>query len=289
MYRSLSFGSDGNTIAVPGSGVYEYINNTWQSKGSLLPAIVNLSIIKISSDNNTVISYSEFNNEVKTFKWVNNAWISTGIITNDSLPIRQAELSRDGNTISVAYYEAENIYIYIWDGSSWVYNSIITYPIIYEVQSKLSPDGKTITIGGIFSTMLDEDGNIYVIPCNIKVYTRSDNNAVWVQKGSTIITDPELQYVDVSGDGNTIITGNDYRQYGAGKVILYKWDVNNWVKSTQEISTDIPSGLSSIYRLPVEIDSNGTTFVVGEYINKGPDTAVETRPRRGKLRVYTLQ
>ena len=96
----------------------------------------------------------------------------------------------------------------------------------------ISADGNTVVAGS-------PSGEGYV-----KVYDYDLQNAVWIQRGQNIVSDPNERFgisVDITADGNTVIVGASHHN-GAGnsrgKVQVYEWDAQNtvWEQRGQTIS-----------------------------------------------------
>ena len=177
--------------------------------------------------------------------------IGNDIVTGERFDLIIKVAKENGNVVAIS--ENENkVTVFEYDGSSW--------------NIRGSPFENTLTAGDSFGfrISLNSDGNVIAMIGNyeqeVVVYRWDGVN--WSLVGSPSDFSSELLYVvdiDISGDGNTIVIG-DEGPVGDGKVLIYDFNGTNWVIRGSPILGTI--GSSELLGVTLSIVPDGNTFAV---------------------------
>lgn len=287
---SASISGDGKTIIIGGikdnsdagaSWVYTYngsnfvevsklvgtgaIGKAMQGYSSSLSNDGKVAVIGGPKDNNNlgatwVYSYNG-NNFIQIKKIVVTSAIGTDIQQG-----RSVSVSGDGNTIIIgAIYDNRfegAAWIYTYNGSNFVYlNKLIGSGAIngaLQGQSvNLSDNGKIAIVGG-----RDDNTSIGAV----WVYTYNGNNFVQLTKliSTNVIGLSVYQgySVDISGDGNTIITGGFGDNFFTGASWVYTYNGSNFIES-QKIIGKGPGLSISQQGVSVSLSFDGKVALIG--------------------------
>ncbi|MCP4131131.1 MAG: hypothetical protein GY754_09140, partial [bacterium] len=179
---------------------------------------------------------------------------------------RVTAISADGNTVVAGSniddtngFESGCIYIYQWDGLLWNETKITasdgTAGDKFGSSASISADGNTIVTG---ATMDDENGeysgSIYVYQWDGSLWSETKIMASNGAESFMLGTD-----VNVSADGNTIVTGLPLAS-STGSVFIYKWNGSIWnetiIKPFDGVNLDL-------FGAALTVSADGNTVVAG--------------------------
>ncbi len=235
----------------------------------------------ISSDGNKILIGSPYDDDAGTttgsvyyYKWVDPDWVETKITASDMSESQgfgiSVDMSHDGQTLLIGAHiddsvanNAGAVYVYKWDGSQWGETKI--------QPAQLSEDdrfGRTVAIS--------QDGNRFVASAwgddengtNAgSIYVYDWNGTDW--SGKKIIAsegDKEDWFgytVDISWDGDTIISGAIYDEQGgddAGAVYIFERNGTEWLEKKL---LPVNSSVGESFGSSISINSDGNVFAVG--------------------------
>jgi len=173
-------------------------------------------------------------------------------------------LSSDGNTALVGAPNKTTgtgaAYVFTRSGSTWTQQKELTatggaHGDLFGTAVGLSSDGNTAAISAPGKST--KAGTVYV-------FTRS--GSTWTQATSVVPSDAasNAQFgnaVSVSGDGGTIMVGDDQKASKAGAVYVFTGSGSTW---TQQTKLTISTGVANdMFGSAVSLDNNGMIALVG--------------------------
>ncbi len=296
--QSVSISADGNTAIVGGyedaSGtgaawIYVRSAGAWAQQGSKLVgsgaigAAFQGASVSISADGNTAIVGGYDDNSGAGAAWVYTrsagVWAQQGAklvgsgATGNATQGASVSISADGNTAVVGGYSDNSgsgaIWIFTRSAGAWAQqgsklvgtgatgNAGLGYSV------SVSADGKTVIGGG--TTDNSSAGAVWI-------YTVTAG--VWSQQGSKLVgtgaTGAALQgySVALSADGNFAIVGGDEDNSDAGAAWIYSRSAGAWAQVGTKL-TGTGGTAAAFQGSAVSISADGTTAIVGGYVNNG--------------------
>jgi len=309
---SVSLSSDGRRLAVgatdndangSNSGqvqIFEYVNNSWVQLGNDIngKALGDKSGTSVSlSSAGSVVAIGAYKNDgggsdsghVRLFEYNindNNLWVQLGDDINGENASDESgvsvSLSDNGLTVAIGASQSDgngsesgHVRIYKYDGNNW---SQIGDDIDGEasgdrfgIDVSLSADGTILAVG---ANKNDGNGSS---SGHVRIYNYDDTNG-WVKIGNDIDGEAELDEagisVDLSADGSVVAVGahaNDENGDRAGHVKMYQLDggSDTWTQLGNDIEGENTFDESGY---DVKLSSDGSTVVVGAYLNDGSGT-----------------
>lgn len=295
--NTLAVGAHWNDAAATDAGqvkIYSWNGSNWVQKGGNLNGDASADAfgyqLDLNSDGNTIIIGALDNDntngsdagQVKVFEWNGTAWIQKGGDILGENPDDSAgssvAINDAGDLIAVGSNEnddngsnAGHVRIFEWNGTAWN-------------QVGAAIEGETANERSGTSVALDALGNTVAIGANfneengpstgqVQVFERDGSNQ-WIQKGTDLNGELDGQLgisVDLSDDGNTLVTG-EYR-YGPstdpiiGRVTVYNFGTTDWMLKGSPIigdgeGIDPNQGFYQFGR-SVKISANGNIVGIG--------------------------
>lgn len=159
-------GAPGYVINLGGVRIYEYIDNNWISRGSILGNSSSDRFghsVDISADGSTISVGASTGNYLKVYRWNGSSYTQLGSQINLS-NINTHTISRDGNVVALVSSNVFVSYEYKGSSSGWVLvGSSTNLSILNSVA--LSADGKT-AITGLIGTPYFNKGSVYAYRTN---------------------------------------------------------------------------------------------------------------------------
>ena len=244
--------------------------------------------LDISKDGNSIIIGARMSGTITVFKWNNiiNNWEQKGQSIIGDFYFRtgyKVGIANDGDVIAISeinYSEDITTYDRIGKITCYKYESInnnweiLGNPIVgdffnsqYGLEIKLSKNNLRLAIKA--GNNPDNDFLESVI-----VYEFNNNNNDWEKIGNTIFAkNPFSRFansMDISNDGNILAIGAwsyddlDNNNRNLGRVIVYKYDSNEWSKLGNEIIGDIPY---EEIGYPVSLSGDGKLLAISSPAN----------------------
>ncbi|AFL81152.1 hypothetical protein Aeqsu_1669 [Aequorivita sublithincola DSM 14238] len=270
--RWASLSADGNTVAVgaqynddAGSNagqvrVFTYNGTSWSQKGLDIngeAAEDHSSRVSLSADGNTMAIGAPLNDDtgngsgnVRVFVFDGTNWVQRGVNIPSETPNDQSggavSMSADGNRVAIGSIDSRTqglntgqVRVFGWNGSAWaklgsnINGEAMDDQFGYSV--KLSADGNTFVAGALYADPISNGNG------EVSIY--EFNGTDWVAKGDDI---PGEQTngnfglsVDISADGNTIISAESEFKNGNGDRIgrarIFSWNGTQWVQKGSSI------------------------------------------------------
>ncbi len=237
--------------------------------------------VAISADGNTAIAGGYEDNTATGAAWIysrtGNAWTQQGKLvgTGGAGPMQQGfsvAISADGNTAAVGGIGDNSgvgaTWIYVRNGSTWSQQSskiVGTGNVGISNQGRsvaLSADGNTLAVGGM------ADNNYMGA---VWVFTRNGNN--WTQQGSKLVGTGAVgplsvqgSSVDLSADGNTLITGGSQDNNDEGAAWIFTRSGNVWTQQGNKIKGNDNTGAAR-QGVSVAISADGNTAIMGGWLD----------------------
>ncbi|MCR9290963.1 MAG: T9SS type A sorting domain-containing protein [Bacteroidetes bacterium] len=311
--HAVSLSSDGNIIAISGSGssngpvtgkvkVFEWLGDTWVQQGSDIQgeAIGDWfgHSLALSSDGSHVVTGGIYNDgngtdvgHVRVHTYSNGNWVQVGNDidgeqTNDFFGI-SVDISSNGNRIAIgasnsdgSEIESGTVKIFEWMNNTWTQmgNNIdgeASYDL-FGADLSLSSDGTRVAVGAI-----NNDGSgTFLGHVRVLEWINGDWQQVGVDIDGTTIGTWFGGSVSLSADGNRLVVGaalNDMAYEDAGQVKIFDWINSAWVPSGISIEGEQAMGWLGI---ETDISADGERIIVAarNYVDVGND--------QGKVRVY---
>jgi len=298
--------NDGNAVDDGHARVYQLnASNQWIQKGVDINSGVSSNdesgtSVAISDDGNTVAIGARYNSNsgggggagrVTIYRFISGAWILKGMpifgLNAFDYSGTSVDMTGDGNTViigapSYASFSG-NARVYSYSGGAW---SQIGSSIAGEATGdhfgysvSIANNGNTIAVGAY-----QNDGN-GANAGHVRAFTFSGGN--WVQKGIDIdgdAADDRMGFsVDISDDGNTLVTGatqNTSGVYQEGQVRVYNFSGGTWNQMGVEI---VGESLVDWFGWSVSISGDATIIAAGSIRNDGIGNAF---PDQGHVRVF---
>jgi hypothetical protein len=296
---SVGLSADGNTAIVGGfadnnhqgaAWVYTRVGGVWSQQGNKLLGIGNAGqarqgiAVCLSGDGNTAMVGGYSDNNYEGAVWVytreggvwsqqGNKLIGLGNI-GSAWQGNAVSLSADGNTALIGGYGDDDsqgaIWVYTRAGGIWsqqgnkLVGSNHIGAAVQGISVSISADGNTAIAGGY-----GDNGNRGAA----WIYTRANN--VWTQQGNKLVGLGDvglgLQGVSVSlsADGNKAIVGGYRDDGGRGAIWVYQRTGNSWTQQGSKLTGIGSTSGGGWQGYSVGLSANGSTAVVGGYIDNG--------------------
>lgn len=308
---SVSLSSDGNTVLIGGyrndgfagaAWVFTRNGEVWSQQGNALVGKGAAGVasqgysVSLSSEGNTALVGGIGDSGNAGAAWVfsrnGGVWdeegaklVGTGA-TGRSLQGSAVSLSSDGNTAIVGAPTDNNntgaAWIFTRNGSGWVQQGSKLVgmgsdgrPVYQGCSVSVSADGNTAIVGGYH-----DDGGVGAA----WIFTR--NGTVWSQQGCKLVGKEAAGYalqgvsVALSSDGNTAIVGGWSDNNGMGAAWVFVRIGSVWSQQdTKLVGSGVAGGAAQ--GSSVSISSNGTTALVGGYLDSSGTGAVWVFRRSG--------
>jgi hypothetical protein len=212
---------------------------------------------------------------VQVFDWNGTNWVQVannilGDAAQDRLGENDLELDDEGNTLIVGSKQdgsgsvGGQVDVYYLNGNNWSTKGSVFQGVnsTSEMGSgvSISADGNTIA----FSEMgYDNPSPSVADSGRVRAFTWS--GSAWVQKGSDIIGAANEKIgstVNMTPDGNYIITSNHDVSSGNGKVWVYAWDGSAWQLRYSQTGTG-----ADYLGYDTNISDDGNVIAIGEFTN----------------------
>lgn len=227
--------------------IFEWSGTNWTQKGSLLTGDVagdNLGQSVAINDGGNIIalgapgflSSPAIAGYAKIFQWNGTDWIQMGsnIIgtTSDDSYGKSITINASGSILAISaepFFDTSYVRVFEWNGSTWnqLGNDILGTATQdgFGRTISLNATGTVLTVG---ATNFDGPDNMNGL---LRVYEW--NGTSWVQKGSDLIGDNELDNfgagVTINDDGTIIAAGARATLNGsAGYVKIFEWNGTDW-------------------------------------------------------------
>ncbi|MFT6921228.1 MAG: hypothetical protein ACJA1C_000222 [Crocinitomicaceae bacterium] len=217
----------------------------------------------------------------RIFQWNGTSWTQIGTdIDGESegdLSGNSVRLNAAGTIVAIGATGNEvngpnsgHVRIYEWNGSEWLQKGIDLDGLAFDRfgnSVSLDETGTTLSAGANGSTFIGYT----------KVYYWNGNN--WIQKGTTIIGDTDLDFSGFAGslnnDGNSIAIGAFGNNNGYARV--YSFDGTDWVQQGSDI---LGEAEFDQFGTSISLSGNGTIVAIGGQFNDGNGN------NSGHVRVY---
>ncbi len=233
--------------------------------------------VAISADGNTAVVGGTNDNGGQGAAWIytcsGGVWtqqgaklVGTGNIGAASQGTSVA-ISADGNSVIIGGTEDNNeqgaAWIFTRSGGIWTQQGaklVGTDNIGAALQGysvAISADGNTAVVGGEYDD--SRQGAVWI-------FTR--NGGVWTQQGTKLVGTDVLYFanqgysVAISADGNTVISGGQADNAGAGAVWVFTRSGNTWSQQGAKLMATDNSGVA-LQGTSVAISADGNTAIVG--------------------------
>ena len=211
---------------------------------------------------------------VQVFDWNGTNWVQVGNnilgdAAQDQFGKNDLELDDEGNTLIVGSKEdgagsvGGQVDVYYLNGATWsIKGNVFDGNSAAEIGSgvSISADGNTIA----FSEMgFDNLSPSVTDSGRVRAFTWS--GSAWVQKGSDMIGAANEKIgatVNMTPDGNYIITSNESVSSGNGKVWVYAWDGSAWQLRYSQTGTG-----TDYLGYDTNISDDGNVIAIGEFTN----------------------
>ncbi len=311
--RWASLSADGNTVAVGaqynddgGSDagqirVFTYNGTSWSQKGSDIngeAAEDHSSRVSLSADGNTMAVGAPLNDDtgngsgnVRVFAFDGTNWGQRGATIPSETPNDQSgsavSISADGNRVAIGSIDSRTqglntgqVRVFGWNGSAWtklgsnINGEASGDQFGYSV--KLSADGNTFVAGALYADPISNGNG------EVSIY--EFNGTDWVPKGDDI---PGEQTngnfglsVDISADGNTIISAESEFKSGNGDRIgrarIFSWNGTTWIQKGSNID-----GMGDFDKIGIRVAINSTANIIAikGLLGVGGSSALEGNTR----------
>jgi len=290
---SISLDSDGNTLAIGGSGdnsgigavwIFTRSSSTWTQQGTKLVGTGNTGAsaqgtsVSLSSDGNTLAVGGPNDDTGVGATWIfirsDSSWSQQGTKlvgtgnTGASAQGTSVFLSSDGNTLAIGGPNDDTgvgaAWIFTRSGTSWSQQETIligtgnTGASAQGTSVSLSGDGNTLAIGGP-----DDDSSLG----SAWIFTRS--GTTWTQQGSNIVgtgnSGASTQGTSVSlnaDDGNTLAIGGPGDNSSIGAVWIFTRSGSTWSQQGSKLVGIENTGASN-QGYSTSLSSSGDNLLIG--------------------------
>jgi len=212
---------------------------------------------------------------VQVYDWNGTSWVQVGNgilgdAAQDRLGENDLDLDDEGNTLIVgskqdgAGSEGGQVDVYYLNGATWTIKGAVFQGSNSTAEMgsgvSISADGNTIA----FSEMgYDNPSPSVADSGRVRAFTWS--GSAWVQKGSDMIGAASEKIgatVNMTPDGNYIITSNLSVSSNNGKVWVYAWDGSAWQLRYSQTGTG-----ADYFGYDTNISDDGNVIAIGEFTN----------------------
>ena len=251
----------------------------------------NGKIVAIGSPYNS--SYNFWTGHVRIFEWNGTEWIQLGKDINGEDKNNRSgsslSLSSDGKIVAIGTPGGGYVKVYQFDNKAW---KQLGEKIVGEAHGdqsghsvSLSSDGKIVAIGaklndGNDKSPKDNKESFIMDPYNeeywesngykghVRVYRFNNGTEEWSKLGEDIdgISDgDQLGYsVSLSSDGTIIAIGSPYNDGNKGRVIIYKYNGEEWIQLGKYIHGEAKNDMSGT---SVSLSSDGKIVAIKSPFN----------------------
>ena len=267
--------------------VYEWVNDSWQRKGSSVYGRGNGHQVGADiaiNENGSIFAVCSVYEGGKVYEWNNNSWQQKGSNLRDGEfnqgnHTSKVALNGDGTVVAFSDPYKSNgsetyagyVMVYKWNGTDWELKGSIIRG--YEGnarfggQLKLNKDGNILIASGsnYGSSAGYRGGGGY-----IEIFKYNDENEEWEQLGETLYGLPSNGLgndLSLSSDGYTFATSIYKNAYGIGirSVLVYKWNNKDWVEKGNSILGFDNNGA---FGLKLSLNGDGTILAIGDSNSK---------------------
>ena len=206
---------------------------------------------------------------VQVFDWNGTSWVQVGNgilgdAANDRLGENDLDLDDEGNTLIVGSRQdgigsvGGQVDVYYLNGITWTLKGSS-----FNLSGGATDYGSGVAISADGNTIALSEKNANSNAGKVQAFTWS--GSAWVQKGSDMVGaagDEIGSRVNMTPDGNYIITSNENVSSNNGKVWVYKWDGSQWVLRYSQTGTG-----NDYFGYDVSISDDANVIAIGELEN----------------------
>jgi hypothetical protein len=206
---------------------------------------------------------------VQVFDWNGTSWVQVGNgilgdAANDRLGENDLDLDDEGNTLIVGSRQdgigsvGGQVDVYYLNGITWTLKGSS-----FNLSGGTTEYGSGVAISADGNTIALSEKNANSNAGKVQAFTWS--GSAWVQKGSDMVGaagDEIGSRVNMTPDGNYIITSNENVSSNNGKVWVYKWDGSQWVLRYSQTGTG-----NDYFGYDVSISDDANVIAIGELEN----------------------
>ena len=206
---------------------------------------------------------------VQVFDWNGTSWVQVGNgilgdTANDRLGENDLDFDDEGNTLIVGSKQdgigsvGGQVDVYYLNGTTWTLKGSS-----FTVSGGTTEYGSGVAISADGNTIALSEKNANSNAGKVQAFTWS--GSAWVQKGSDMVGaagDEIGSRVNMTPDGNYIITSNENVSSNHGKVWVYKWNGSAWVLRYTQTGTG-----NDYFGYDVSISDDANVIAIGESVN----------------------